>query len=339
MKPSKKTLEKSHFPVMLEEVIKICQPENGGNFLDCTFGGGGYTKKILGFPGTKVIALDRDSSVENEASKIKKIYPNRFSFFNEKFSNLDKVVGEKNKVDKIIFDLGISTLQLLDNERGFSFKSKGSIDMNMGLADISAEEVLNYYQPHELKIILKYFGEEQEASKIVNNIVRERKIKKIKLVSQLVDIIKKSKKKNYKKKINVATKTFQALRIFVNREITELIEGITKATKCIKSGGNIIIISFHSIEDKIIKFYFKNYSTNKSNPSRYLPEKNKTKDVLFNKYKNTFLTASQQELQENPPSRSAKLRFVTRNENRFKYPEDLKNKFKKYLELEKKYVK
>ena len=275
------SLESSHFPVMLNEVIKICSPEKGGSFLDCTFGGGGYSEELLKFPNTKVTALDRDKSVLGKAEKILKKYHHRFSFYNEKFSNLDKILEGKEKVDTIIFDLGMSSFQLMDLNRGFSFKSNSKIDMNMGLSPISAEEVLNNFDESSLKSIIKILGEEKESTKIVKNILKVRKKKKILNIPQLVDIIKKSKKRNFSKKINVCTKTFQALRIFVNKEITELIEGVIKATKFIKSDGKIIIISFHSIEDKIIKFYFKNFSENNLRPSRYLPEDSQKKLLFF----------------------------------------------------------
>jgi 16S rRNA (cytosine1402-N4)-methyltransferase len=149
-----------------------------------------------------------------------------------------------------------------------------------------------------------------------------------------VRIIESSKKKNYNKKINVCTKTFQALRIFVNKETTELIDGLIKASELIKPGGKIIIISFHSIEDKIIKYYFTNYSSNKSNPSRYLPTENNQKNSFFEKYKNNFLTASPEELIKNPASRSAKLRKAIRTEQEFIYPKEFKEKFKKYIDIE-----
>ena len=132
----------------------------------------------------------------------------------------------------------------------------------------------------------------------------------------------------------MCTKTFQALRIFVNKETTELVEGIIKATKLIKYGGKIIVITFHSIEDKIVKFFFKNYSENISRPSRYIPEDKKKNIVLFRKYKNEFLKPSKDEIANNPPSRSAKLRFVIRSKEKFIYPELFKIKFKKYLDLE-----
>ena len=329
------SLETSHYPVMLNEVIKICEPELGGYFIDCTFGGGGYTKELLKFPNTKVIALDRDKIAKKKADSIKNNYPERFTFHNEKFSNLDKVLeGNYAKADSIIFDLGLSSFQLRDLSRGFSFKSKDRIDMGMGLSSLSAEEVINDYGENDLKLIIKIFGEENEASKITKNIIKERKIKKITKVSELVAIIEKSKKKDYTKKINVCTKTFQALRIFVNKEITELVEGIIKATKYVKPGGKIIIVSFHSIEDKIIKFYFSNYSKNKSNPSRYLPEAVKERIIFFEDYRNILFRPSGKEVLDNPPSRSAKLRYAIRNNEKFLNPTKLKDKFRKYLNLE-----
>jgi len=329
------SLENTHFPVMLDEVIQICNFINKDQiFIDCTFGGGGYSKELLKFPNVEVIALDRDKSAIERAGFVKKKFPNKFSFYNEKFSNLDKIIKEEKKPDVIIFDLGLSTFQLLDYSRGFSFKSKDRIDMQMGLSSVSAEEVINTLDGKNLKLIIKILGEEHEAGRIVKNIIRARKNKKIDTVSELVKIIESSKKKNFNKKVNVCTKTFQALRIFVNKETTELMEGLIKATQLIKSGGKIIVISFHSIEDKIIKYYFTNYSSNKSNPSRYLPSENNKKNFFFEKYKNNFLIARSEELLKNPASRSAKLRYAVRTDQPFVYPKDFKEKFRKYTDLE-----
>lgn len=328
------SLEDSHFPVMLEEVINTCRPEEGGNFLDCTFGGGGYTEAILNFPNTHVTSFDRDKFVINIANNLKKKYPDRFKFYHEKFSNLDKVISKKNNIDYIIFDLGISSFQLMDLSRGFSFKSKDKIDMKMGLSAISAEDVINNYEESKLKLILKIFGEEKEASRIAKNISIARKNKKIETVNQLVEIVERSKKKNFQKKINVCTKTFQALRIFVNKEITELIEGIIKAAKFLKADGKIVVITFHSIEDKIIKFFFNYYSKNRSKPSRYFPEEETKAPILFHNNNNKFLKASPKEININPKSRSAKLRFIMRNNEQFKDTDELKIKFKRYLDLE-----
>ena len=316
---------------MINEVIKICNPKNGGNFMDCTFGAGGYSKELLKFRETKVVALDRDSHVIKLANKLKDNFQSRFVFYNKKFSNLDLVAADK--FDAVIFDLGLSSIQLDDLSRGFSFKSKSKLNMSMGQTEISAEKVLNTYSTQDLKDIIKVFGEEQDASKISKNITKQRSKKDIKTTDELVKIIKKSKKKNYKK-INESTKTFQAIRIFVNKEVNELIEGVIKATKILKPGGKLIIISFHSIEDKIIKFYFKNFSKNRSRSNKYLPE-NEDKFSLFDNYKNKIIKASSKEVKKNPRSRSAKLRVAIRSADKFIDPEELRNKFKYLTDLEK----
>ena len=326
----------SHYPVMLDEVLKICNPENGGDFIDCTFGYGGFSNAILSFPKTKVIALDRDIQTKKYAEKIKKNYKDRFSFYNKKFSELSKNVTTK-KFDFIIFDLGVSNMQILNLDRGFSFNSKTSIDMRMGLNLISANEVINSYSQQTLNDIIRLFGDEKESFKISKNIINERKKSPISSSFDLARIIKKSKKKDFNKKINISTKTFQALRIFVNKEFSELINGLIEATKLIKSGGKIIVISFHSLEDKIVKFFFTNYSKNKSKVSRYLPDLSKG-STLFENYKNKIVTPSSEEIIKNNASRSAKLRYITRCKNDFFYPNDLKKKFIKYLELENRYV-
>ena len=329
--------EFSHFPVMLDEVIKICSPDKGGVYIDCTFGGGGYSKKLLKFSKTKVIALDRDDFILNISKELEEKYPNRFFFHQKKFSEVDSV-SENQLVDAVIFDLGLSSIQLNNLERGFSFNSKETLDMSMGLSPTSAQEVINNFSEQKLKSIIKILGEEKDASRIAKNIIKTRLMKKITKVDQLVKIIEKSKKKNYASKINPSTKTFQALRIFVNKEITELVEGIINATKVLKPGGRILIVSFHSIEDKIVKYFFSNFSSSRSKPSRYFPENKDGNISLFDKYKNKIFKPSYMEIIKNPPSRSAKLRYATRSKNKFIYPNELVNKFKKYLDLEESHV-
>jgi 16S rRNA (cytosine1402-N4)-methyltransferase len=326
------SLELSHFPVMLNEVIKISTPSKGGTYIDCTFGGGGYSKKILNFPKTIVKGLDRDNKVKEIGKNLEKNFPQRFKFYQTTFSKLDGLTSDL--VDVIIFDLGLSSIQLNDLKRGFSFKSNENLDMSMGLNKISAQDVINKLSELELKLIIKILGEEKEASRIAKNIVKFRNEKKIIKVKDLVNIIKRSKKKIYSSKINPCTKTFQALRIFVNKEITELINGIINATKILKPGGKILIVSFHSIEDKIVKYFFSNFSTNKSKPSRYLPEQDESSIALFKEYKNKVFQPSKKEINLNSRSRSAKLRYAIRSKNKFYHPLELIEKFKKYLDLE-----
>ena len=332
MKTITSSLETSHFPVMLNEVIKISSPHKGGFFVDCTFGGGGYSKSILGYPKTKLIGIDRDESVTFIAKKLEKKFKNRFQFFQVKFSQIDKIL--KENADTIIFDLGLSSLQLKNLSRGFSFHSQDKLDMTMGLSDFSAVEVVNNLSEIQLKSIIKILGEEQEAKKIAKNIVNARSNKKITKVHELVKIIEKSKKIKFPSKINPSTKTFQALRIFVNKEITELMNGMVNATKYLKPGGKIIVVTFHSIEDKIVKFFFKNFSKNKSNPSRYLPEENSKNLALFENYVNKIIRPTKEEIRDNYPSRSAKLRFAVRSKNNFFYPNIFYQKFNKYLRIE-----
>ena len=332
MNTQKSSLEFSHFPVMLSEIIKHSTPSKGGIFLDCTFGGGGYSKALLEYSKTKVVSLDRDTAAKSIAEKLEKKYQNRFKFYHTKFSQLNKVV--KEQVDVVIFDLGVSSIQLKDLSRGFSFKSNETLDMKMGLSSFSAQEAINNLSEAQLKLIIKILGEEKEASKIAKNIVRARTEKKIVKASELVKIIEKSKKKNFSKKINPCTKTFQALRIFVNREITELINGIIYATKLLRPGGKILIVSFHSIEDKIVKYFFTNYAKNKSKPSRYLPEVSINNSHLFENYNKKIVQPSTNELKKNNASRSAKLRFAIRSKNEFFFPSNIFEKFEKYLNLE-----
>ncbi len=331
MKLPHTSLEGKHLPVMIDEVIKICNPKYGGNFMDCTFGAGGYSKELLKFKETKVVALDRDSQVVELANKLEDNFQSRFTFHNKKFSKLDLV--SPKKFDAVIFDLGLSSIQLDDLSRGFSFKSKAELNMSMGQTETSAKKVLNTYSSQDLRDIFRIFGEEKEALKISKNIAKERTEQNIKTTDELVKIIKKSKKKNYKK-INESTKTFQAIRIFVNKEVTELIEGIIKATKILKPGGKLIVVSFHSIEDKIIKFYFKNFSKNRSRSNKYLPDYD-NKLSLFDDYKNKIIKPSTKEVKKNPRSRSAKLRVAIRSSEKFFDPKELRSKFKYLTDLEK----
>ena len=324
----------SHYPVMLKQVLNICDPENGGLFIDCTYGAGGYTNAILSYPKTKVIALDRDPNIKNFVEKTKRNYENRFFFHNSKFSELNKILSKNTEADCIIFDLGLSSLQLSDLQRGFSFNSKEEPDMGMGLNKNNAKDVLNNFDAKTLATIFKLLGEEKEASKISKNIIKSRENGLIKTIPDLIKIIKKSKRKNFKKKINLSTQVFQALRIFVNKEITELIKGLINASKFLKVGGKVIVVTFHSIEDKIVKFFFTNFSLNKSKNSRYVPENN-NKNILFRSYKNKIIRPDLEEIKQNNPSRSAKLRYAVRSEHNFIYPIDFENKFNNYLELEK----
>ena len=319
-----------HYPVLLNEIISIITPRYGGTFIDCTFGQGGYTKKILEFSNTKVIGIDRDIDSKNISKNIEKEYKNRFLFENKKFSEINNLDLNKEKVKAIVFDLGYSYKQIKDSQKGLSFDSSGELNMRMGLNEFSAKEVINKLGQKELEKIFKFFGEEKEAKRIANKIVKERTKKKID-TQELVKIVNSSKrKKNYK--IHSATKVFQALRIFVNKEISELIYGLINATKVLEKNGIIAVVSFHSLEDKIVKYFFKSLSETKS-VSRYMP-KTKEKVNLFKLINKKPIIPSSQEIRENPPSRSAKLRSAVKQEDSVNFDTDILEKFKNLIEIE-----
>ena len=318
---------------MLNQVLSIISPQHGGVFVDCTFGGGGYSEAILKHPDTKVCAIDRDKSVKIYADKLIKKFPKRFNFLINKFSNLNSIFHEDQKTKAIIFDLGLSSFQLADKERGFSFKSKDSLSMEMGINKYSAYDVINILEKKELARIIKALGEEKDGKLIASRIIKYRTKKKIRTSEELSLIINEVKKNYNKYKKNPATKTFQAIRIFVNQELTELFLGLIEAAKCLKEGGILVVISFHSLEDKIVKFFFNEYSNNKKNPSRYLPPNEKNLS-LFETISKKPLTPDENEIRKNSRSKSAKLRFAVRNKNSFFEPIEFKKKFESYLNLE-----
>ena len=319
-----------HYPVLLNEIISIITPQHGGTFIDCTFGQGGYTKKILSFKNTQVIALDRDLESKKKADEISEEYGERFIFKNKKFSQLDNLKLKDENIRGVIFDLGYSFTQIKDLDRGLSFSSIGELNMKMGINDFSAKEVINNLDKKELEKIFKFFGDESEAKKIATNIVKERKIKKIN-TKDLAELIERSKKKkNFK--THSATKVFQALRIFVNKEISELMNGLIAASKVLKKDGILAVVTFHSLEDKIVKYFFKSLSEKKS-ISRYVP-KLEQPDALFSLIKKKPIIPSEKELKENLPSRSAKLRYVIKKTNFYNFETDIKEKFRNLIEIE-----
>ena len=320
----------NHYPVLLNELISIITPQYGGTFIDCTFGQGGYTKKILSYQNTQVIALDRDLESKKKADKISKEFQDRFIFKNKKFSQLDDLKIKNTNVRGIIFDLGYSTTQIKDPKKGLSFNSLGNLNMQMGLNDFSAKEAINRLDEKDLEKIFKFFGEEKYAKKIASSVVKQRSIHKIDTKS-LVEIIEKTKKKkNFK--IHSATKVFQALRIFVNKEITELIYGLIAAAKVLKKDGILAVVTFHSLEDKIVKHFFKSLSEKKS-ISRYIP-KIEESDTLFRMLEKKPMTPSKTELKENLPSRSAKLRYIVKKDDFYNFKTDILEKFEHLIEIE-----
>ena len=320
----------THSPVLLDEIISIITPQHGGTFIDCTFGQGGYTEKILDFKNTQVIALDRDIEIKKKAEKFQKKFGQRFVFKNKRFSQLNDLKLKDLNLRGIIFDLGFSYSQIKDTKKGLSFNSEGELNMKMGLNTFSAKDTINNLSKKELELIFKFFGEEREAKKISSKIDIERNKKQIdtKTLVKIIDGVK--SRKSFK--IHSATKTFQALRIFVNKEISELINGLISAAKILDKGGILLVVTFNSLEDKIVKYFFKSLSENKS-VSRYMPKEDKEK-ILFKLLKRKPIIPTEKEIRINPPSRSAKLRYVIKKDNFYEFKTDILKKFDFLIQIE-----
>ena len=319
-----------HYPVLLKEIISVISPQHGGTFIDCTFGQGGHSKEILKYKKTKVIGLDRDSNSQKIAEKLYNEFPDRFLFKNLKFSELKNLKLKNENIKGVIFDLGYSLNQMKDLQKGLSFNSTGKLNMKLGLNDFSASDVINKCDEKTLNKIFKYFGDEKEAKFITKKIIKNRILKEI-TTEKLVNIIENTKrKKNFK--IHSSTKIFQALRIFVNKEISELIYGLINSAKILKKDGILAVISFHSLEDRIVKYFFKNLSESKTF-SRYEPQIEKKK-FFFEMPRKKPIVPTEEELKDNPPSRSAKLRYLIKKDDIYKIETDIMEQFQELLKIE-----
>ena len=267
---------------------------------------------------------------QKKANIIQSSFEDRFLFKNIKFSQLNNLKLKNENIRGVIFDLGYSLNQIKDPKKGLSFETVGALNMKMGINEFSAKEAINILDKVELAQIFKYFGEEKDSNRIAHNIVEDRAKREI-TTEELVRIIESSKKKN-NSKTHSATKIFQALRIFVNKEISELIYGLINAAKVVKKDGVIAVVTFHSLEDKIVKYFFKSMSENKS-VSRYMP-KGEEKVNLFKTINKKPIVPSEKEIKENPPSRSAKLRYVIKKEDFYDFETDILEKFDHLIKIE-----
>ncbi len=300
----------THLPVLVDEVVDQIRPEKNKFYFDGTFGQGGYSKKILEKAQCNVLSIDRDPDSLNYAFNLKKKYPNNFDFEIEQFSNIETILIKKKVkyLDGILLDLGISNTQLNNPDRGFSFSNDGPLDMRMNKDSdgITAEKVINEFSERKLSEIFYFLGEEKNSRKISRSIIEFRKKKRIYSTKMLSKIIEKI---NFQKKIHPATRVFQALRIFVNDELQELENFLKKCLVLLNKKSRIAIVSFHSLEDRIVKRFFKDNSIMAFNNYKHLPEKKKS-SALLKVITKKAITPSDKEIKNNPRSRSAKLRVA-----------------------------
>ena len=305
----------SHIPVMLDQVKSFIPQSKDLNLIDATFGGGGYSKAILEeFNIKNLLAIDRDPTANIFFNELKKKF-NNIELFNEKFSKIDEIIQKskfsKINFDVIIFDLGVSSNQINNPDRGFSFQNEGPLDMKMGSSTLNAYEIVNSFDEKKLADIFFQFGEEKHSRNIAKNIIKNRAIKPIDNTLALSDIVKKSvPHNNSKNRIHPATKTFQALRIYINDELNELKLALQKSENLLAPNGLLIIVSFQSLEDRIVKDFFNHKSGKRWRSSRHLPDLGDLGPITLKIITKKPLRPKDFEINNNPRSRSAKLRVA-----------------------------
>ncbi|EEC02073.1 MULTISPECIES: 16S rRNA (cytosine(1402)-N(4))-methyltransferase RsmH [spotted fever group] len=297
----------SHVSVMLNEMLEALSPKDGESYLDCTFGAGGYSKAILESYDCYITALDRDPNVIKRAEEIKQNYGERFDFIETNFADSFTKL-KKKKFDGIVLDLGVSSMQLDIADRGFSFLHDGPLDMRMSGQGLNAEEFVNTAEEKELADVIYKYGDESFSRRIARRIVEYRKTARIDSTDKLAEIVRNSI--GFRKgKIDPATKTFQAIRIYINDELGELERFLANVKNILKKDGRLVVVSFHSLEDRIVKNFFKENSEKPVARSKYAKDDmaidpDKWLKIITNK----ALAPSDKEVGLNIRARSAKLR-------------------------------
>lgn len=299
-----------HIPVLLDEVIAALEPGNGKVILDGTFGAGGYTTAILD-KGARVVALDRDPNAIAAGQDMVKARGGSLDLRHSQFSQLADHAPEGG-LDGVVLDIGVSSMQIDEADRGFSFQRNGPLDMRMSSAGVSAADVVNRAKVSDLIRIFGFLGEEKHAGRIARAIEKRRLVEPFQTTRDLANLIETVNPRKAKDKIHPATRVFQALRIFVNNELGELAEALFAAERALKPGGRLVVVTFHSLEDRIVKKFFSERS-GKASGSRHLPMV-QARPATFEPVGKGMVAASEAEAEVNPRARSAKLRAGVRTE-------------------------
>lgn len=306
-----------HFPVMLPEVLATLSPKDGEVYVDGTFGAGGYTRAFLEAANCTVIAIDRDPAAQARADKMKEEFGGRLIFVRGCFGDALELILAAGfvQVDGFVLDIGVSSMQFDEADRGFSFRFDAPLDMRMDTSQgLTASHIINQYDEEDLANLIYRYGEERKSRYIARKVVEERKLEPITTTFRLANIIREVVYKSPKDKIDPATRTFQALRIAVNDELGELERGLLAAEKLLKAGGRLVVVSFHSLEDGIVKSFLYERSGKVATPSKYLPSHAESGKPSFNLHPKKPLLPSDEEISQNTRSRSAKLRGAVRTD-------------------------
>ena len=302
-----------HVPVLLKEAMEALDPRTGGLYVDATFGAGGYTRALLD-RGARVIALDRDPLAIRIGEELKASSGGRLRLVEARFGELDKVIKrlDVEAVDGVVLDIGVSSMQLDEAARGFSLRFDAPLDMRMGGAGRSAAEILRDEDEATIADILFHYGEERASRRIARAIVADRETKPFTSTLELAGMIARVAPARRGELTHPATRAFQALRIAVNDELGELARGLSAAEQLLVPGGRLVVVTFHSLEDRIVKQFFVSRSGRGRAASRRLPGEPVEADPTFEVPRGQPIEASEAEISVNPRSRSAKLRFGVR---------------------------
>ena len=298
-----------HIPVLLDEVVDAMQPRAGKTLVDGTFGAGGYTRALLN-RGASVIAFDRDPSAAKFADGLP---ADRFRLVERRFSELADETGDA-AVDGVVLDIGVSSMQLDEAERGFSFMRDGPLDMRMAADGPTAADLVNEADPAEIARILFVYGEERESRRIARAIARRREEQPFTRTLELAEFIEKTLGGRRGAKVHPATRSFQAIRIAVNEELSELEAGLAAAERALMTDGRLCVVTFHSLEDRIVKTFFAVRAGKTPSGSRHAPPLATAAAPSFQLLFNGAQGASEAELAANPRARSAKLRAAVRTD-------------------------
>jgi len=304
-----------HIPVMIREVLSYLSPSENDIIIDGTFGAGGYTRAILEAAPCRVIAFDRDETAIAAGQKMVAEFGGRLTLVHARFSQMAEKIAELGfeTVSGIVLDIGVSSMQLDQAERGFSFRFEGPLDMRMGQTGQTAADLVNTMDEGALADLIYEFGEERKSRHIAKAIVKARAEKPFETTLELADLIHKVLGRKHSDKIHPATRTFQALRIAVNEELTELRETLEQSEALLKPSGRLVVVSFHSLEDRIVKNFLFEKSGGAA-PSRHQPMQLEQAAPAFSLLKKGAVSARDDETAVNPRARSAKLRAAMRND-------------------------
>jgi len=312
-----------HIPVLLNEIVAAIKPKDGETYVDGTFGAGGYARAVLEAADCTVIGIDRDPDAIRRAEKFATDFPERFQILEGCFGDMSALLQGSGvtAVDGVMLDIGVSSFQIDEAMRGFSFREDGPLDMRMAQSGESAADVVNTYEENDIANIIYQFGEERKSRRIASAIVKKRIDEPFKTTKQLADLVEgvlgRAPRRKGKKQVHPATRTFQALRIYVNDELGELRRGLVGAEACLKQGGRLVVVAFHSLEDRIVKKFMAERGGRVSSGSRHLPGPAEAgPPPSFKLEVKGAVKPGEAELAANVRARSARLRIATRTGNK-----------------------